>query len=705
MHAEMWYSVACESPLAMTPLELTQLGLKAHNEGRLIEARSLYAAALEIEPNFPHALHLMGLLCFAQSEPAAEGWFSKAIEVAPADLLGTAYAGRGEVRLQQRRWEEALQDFDSTIVTGALSAATWNNRGLCLNNLGRLDDALESYRQALMLAPNNGQILNNRGDTLRRLHRFGEAVATFQRCIQFNPSDWGCLHNLAITLAEMGRPNEALEKFNQALTLNPNLPAALQARANLLWKQFGEPDAALRDIDRLVAIAPDFPLGRGNQIHFAMAVARWEGFAEAKAALDAGVAEGKPLIEPYTYLFLSDRPADLQRCARSYAKTMFPPKTPLWKGQTRRPGRIRIGYLCSEFRNHPTLYLTAELWEAHRTDDFEIFAFDSGGGDGSRLRARFDAAVKNCTDIRGLSDHTAATAIRARDIDILVDLNGYSDKLRPGIFAYRPARIQAHYLAYPGTLGASYIDYLLADRVVIPPGHEIFYDEKIVWLPDTYQITDRKREAAITPRRSEAGLPEGAFVFCNFNQLFKLTPDTFSAWMRILKQVPGSILWLLKPSPLGAENLRREAAARGVNPARLVFAERLPFDQHLGRLSLADLSLDGLPYGAHTTASDALWAGVPLITKLGSSFAGRVAASLLHAIGLPELITEGQVDFETLAIELASRPSYLATIRQKLVVNRSTTPLFDTGARVRQLEAAYQLMMQQSVPENFAVRV
>ena len=328
------------------------------------------------------------------------------------------------------------------------------------------------------------------------------------------------------------------------------------------------------------------------------------------------------------------------RCAQLYAALRFPPApTPLWRGERSSNPRIRVGYVSGEFRHQATSILMAELFELHDRGRFELFAFDNGMDDGSEIRRRVVAAFDEMVDISRLPDAAAAAAIRARRVDILVDLNGYFGRARQGIFALRPCPIQVNYLGFPGTIGVDYVDYIIADPIVIPPEHRPFYTEKVVHLPETYQVNDRKRRIAErTPTRGEVGLPEAGFVFCCFNNNYKITPTVFDVWMRLLGQVAGSVLWLLEDNPTAARNLRREAQARGIAPERLVFAPRVRLDEHLARHRLADLFLDTLPCNAHTTASDALWAGLPILTALGSAFPGRVAASLLYAAGLPELV-------------------------------------------------------------------
>jgi protein O-GlcNAc transferase len=690
----------------MTPHEATEQGVKAHQGGRLAEAESFYAAALKAQPDFFPALRLLGALCLQQRDfDAAQDWFSRAIAAEPKSVQAPLFASRGEASLELGRAEEALGDFDRALAADPGLTATWNNHGAALNALKRFDEALVSYDRALALIPQSAAVHNNRGDALRELRRFDEALLSFNRALAITPSDWACLNNRAVALSQMGRMDEALESYNRALTFNPDFPAALHGRGNLFWSQKALLVPALADLDRLVEVAPDFPFARGSRMRLAMTAARWDNFDNEKALIDAGVRADRSVIEPFMYLALSDRPDDYERCASLYARSRFPARPPLWKDGVRRPGRIRLGYVCGEFWNHPTLYLMAGLFESHDRKQFEIFAFDNGGGDGSPLRARFDAAVENIVNIALLSDATAAAHIRAKEIDILVDLNGYSGEMRPGIFARRPAQVQVSYLAYPGTTGAPYMDYILADRVVIPEDEERFYSEKVALLPHSYQINDDNRAIAETPARAVAGLPADSFVFCNFNDAKKFTPATFACWMRILDQVSGSVLWLLTPDPLAQKNLKREASQRGIDPTRLIFGEMLALEKHLARLKLADLFLDGLPYGAHTTSSDALWAGLPLLTCRGHTFAGRVAASLLQAVGLSEMVMESTEAFEAMAVRLAHDPRLLGRIREKLAENRASAPLFDTERTTRDIEKAFQIMFENRdrPPHGFAV--
>jgi predicted O-linked N-acetylglucosamine transferase (SPINDLY family) len=381
---------------------------------------------------------------------------------------------------------------------------------------------------------------------------------------------------------------------------------------------------------------------------------------------------------------------------------------PLSLGRRDRHEKTRIAYLSANFHEHAVAYLAAGLFEAHDRQRFEITAVSFGPAAQGGIRDRLERAFDRFVDVGGDSDEEVAQMLAAAEVDIAVDLTGHTADSRTGILAHRPAPVQVNFLGYPGTLGAEYIDYIIADRFVIPPGEDAFYSERVVRLPDSYQVNDAKRRIAEgTPSRADAGLPETGFVFCCFNNNFKITPEIFDVWMRLLSQVDGSVLWLLEDTATAAANLRSEALRRGVDAERLVFAPRRAQDEHLARHRLADLFVDTLPYNAHTTASDALWAGLPLVTCMGSTFAGRVAGSLLHAAGLPELATRSLDEYETLALRLATTPPLLAAIRARLAEHRATCPQFDTDRFRRHLEAAYTTMLERHLaglpPASFTV--
>jgi predicted O-linked N-acetylglucosamine transferase (SPINDLY family) len=418
----------------------------------------------------------------------------------------------------------------------------------------------------------------------------------------------------------------------------------------------------------------------------------WRDLAATAARLDDGVRAGKPVVEPFAYLPVSSSPADLAACAEIFVRDHYPGAPSVQRPARGTRTRLRIGYLSGEFQEQATAHLTAGLYECHDRDRFEVIAFDNGPDDGSAMRQRLMAAFDGHIDITSLSDHAAATRIAAEGIDILVGLNGLFGRHRTSVFAMRPAPVQVSYLGFPGTMGADYMDYIVADRVVVPDGEQRFYREQVVWLPHSYQINDNRRAVSPAPSRVECGLPQNGFVFCNFNNAYKHNPQMFALWLRLLGAVEGSVLWLLESNAIAPENLRRAAAAAGIAPERLIFAPFQPAAQNLARLALADLALDALPVGAHTGASDLLWAGTPLLTCRGTAFSGRVAASLLAALDMPELVTESLAEYEALALKLAREPQTLKALRKKLQRNRATAPLFDTQATTRALEAAYTRM-------------
>ena len=719
--------------------QLLARAVPLHQTGRLAEAEPLYRDILKLAPGAYPALHLLGLLKLQQGlVPEALSLMEQALKVQPgsaetlvnyAIALSTigrhkdalvaldrviaaqpgnagAWANRGGVKSKLGRSADALADLDKALALDPRNAMTQNNRGLVLHDLGRYDEALAAYDAMLALMPAYAEGRNNRGLTLQKLGRQQEAIAEFDRVIQEQPGYAGALVNRASALWAMERLDEAMASYARALDLEPANRQALASRSNLLWTRLQALAPAIADLEKLVAVAPDHPYALGDLLHLKMQAGDWRNFESDKARLDQAVRAGKPAAIPYVYQGLCDNPADLLACAANYARAEYPERASPQSIRTQN-NKPRIGYLCGEFRAQATMYLAAGLFEAHDRSRFEIIAFDNGRDDGTPTRQRVVAAFDKFISIAGLSDQDAAARIAGEGIDILVNLNGWFGRMRMGVFAHRPAPIQVNYLGFPGTLGASYIDYILADAVVIGPGEDQFYSEKVVRLPHSYQINDDKRPVPAATSRAAHGLAEDAFVFCQFNYGYKIMPDIFACWMRILKATENSVLWLLAGDPLLAENLQKEAARHGVDPGRLVFVPPLELQAHMARLALSDLFLDSLPYNAHTTASDALWMGLPLLTCKGRTFAGRVAASLLEAVGLPELVTQNMEEYENRAIALAKDPQLLKRYRERLRDNRSSAPLFDTGRTTRAIEQAYEGMLRRwqngEAREGFAV--
>jgi len=635
-------------------------GLKAMQNGDAKSAETCFRRTLERQPRHVGALNLLSL-----------------------------------VLQQSNRSKEAEYFVRCALEIDASSDAAFYNHGLILQKLKRPAEAVDRFTRALQINPSIAQTWNNRGVSLNDLKRHQEAAADFDRATALEPNYAEAFYNKGNALAGLKSYEAALDSYRRALALNPKLEGAWVGCGNVLHALKRHAEAA-EAFAALLKINPDHPCAKGMLLHQRMLICDWHDIEASIAEIDRDLAAGRLSAEPSGWQFVSSSPRSLQRCAELFAAARFPPEDKtIARRLSAEHKKIRIGYLADMFREHATLHLMIGVLELYDRSRFEVFGFDSGWDDHSETRRRIDASMKEMLDITSLNDQSVAAAVLDREIDILVHLNGWFGDGRTGVFARRPAPIQVNYLGTPATMGASYIDYIIADRHVIPPAEKGFYTEKVVYLPDCYQPNDRKRRVAERNfSRVDCGLPERGFVFCCFNNNFKILPNVFDRWMRILSRVDGSVLWLLQDNEHVVANLRSQAAARNVDPDRLVFAPRMPLADHLARHRVADLFLDTLPYNAHTTASDALWTGLPVLTLLGESFAGRVAASLLRAVGIPDLIAADPQSYEQLAIELAGNPGKLAAVRQKLAGNRLTMPLFDTELYARHLDAAYIAMFE-----------
>jgi predicted O-linked N-acetylglucosamine transferase (SPINDLY family) len=560
--------------------------------------------------------------------------------------------------------------------------------------------------RVLAADPNNVEAWHNLGNALSGLKRYRQAIACYDKALAIVPDSASVWKSRGAAIAAI-KKKSAVPYIDKVLALKPQDANTWAMRAGRLWvsKCFAE---AAEASDRALAINPKHLAAMRLGIRSRVSACDWHRREDDKRRITEGLRAGLHITTPFNHRALCDSEAESLIVARLMAKG-FPRPKALWRGETYRHARIRVAYLCAEFHDHPMAIMMAGVFEHHDKTHFETTAISLGPDDGGKMRRRIEAAFDRFIDVQAMSDAEVATMMREMEVDIAIDLCGYAGTGRPGILAHRPAPVQVNYLAYAGTMGAPFIDYIIADRMLIPEENRIYYSERVVYLPHTYMPNDRKRPIAEnTPRRTEAGLPEKGFVFACHNGAHKISPEIFDVWMRLLQTVEGSVLWLTSLNPSATSNLRREAKARGVAPERLVFAPREPeTEDHLARLRLADLFLDTLPYNAHATACDALWAGLPVLTCLGNTFAGRVAASVLHAIGLPELVTSSLAEYEELALALARDPERLAAIRAKLMRNRDTEPLFDTARFTRDLETAYTMMWERTQrgepPKSFSV--
>jgi protein O-GlcNAc transferase len=702
-----------DKAIALKPAQpdaLNNRGNLLSDLGRHAEALASYDQALALRPQNLQALgNRGGALADLGRHAEALVAYERALALAPdhPELLDQ----QGSVLAKLSRFDEALASYVKAIMARPDYAPAHYHRGNVLASLKRYAQALASYEKAIALAPDYAEALDNRGNALATLKRHEEALASYDQALALSPHSVATLTNRGTAFKALKRFEEALKDYDAALELAPDAAETLYNRGNLLkeTKHYAE---ALACYEKARALAPDHPDALGF-IDAALHTCDWRRSEGAVEAVAAELARGRSCVTPFTMLGLCDDPALHLQCARSYVASLAAAPEPLRKGEGRRPEKLRIAYLSADFQAHATAFLIAELIERHDRSRFEIHAISFGRDDGSEMRARLVRAFDRFHDVSRMSDEAAARLIADLAIDIAVDLKGYTQDARPEILRYRPAPLQVSYLGFPGTMGGDFIDYVIADPVVLPLAEATHYCEAIVHLPDCYQPNDAKRpmanplsEGEKEVGRAEVGLPPQGFVFCSFNNNYKITPAIFDIWMRLLAGVPGSVLWVLRDNPWAEANLRREAQARGVTAERIVFAERVPLAAHLARHALADLFLDTLPYGGHTTASDALWAGLPVLTCQGRAFAARVAASLLRAVGLPELICQSLAEYEAAALRLATDRGALWAVRKKLAQMRSTGPLFDTERYRRHLEAAFTRMWeiaQAGAPQGFAV--
>ena len=624
---------------------------------------------------------------------AALASYDQAIAIEP--YYAEAYSNRGVTLKELKQFEAALASCDKAIAIKPDNAAAYSNRGNILHELKQFNAALASYDQAIALKSDYAEAYNNRSTALYDLRQFEAALASCDKAIAIKPDYAEAYNNRGLVLYELKQPDAAVTNYNQAITIRPDFAEAYNNRGNAL-KKLQQPEAVLASYDQALALKPDYDFLYGIRLHAKMHICAWLDAEKQLAELIQKIYRDERATSPFPILALSTSLPLQRKSAEIWVKEKYPANLELGNiSRSIKGAKIRLGYFSMDFRDHPVSFLTAELFEIHDRNRFEVIAFSFGSDTKDEMRQRLEGAFDKFVEVREKSDREIAEMARLLEIDIAIDLAGHTADSRTGIFAMRAAPIQVNFLGYSGTMGADYMDYLIADRQLIPEEAEIHYSEKVVYLP-SFQPNDRKRK--ISDRvftRAELGLPETGFVFCCFNNNYKITPSTFAGWMRILRQVEGSVLWLSKSSPAAVNNLRQEAVARGVEARRLVFAECLPLSEdHLARQRAADLFIDTFPYNAHTTASDALWAGLPVLTCPGEAFASRVAASLLTAIEMPELITRTPDEYEALAVELATNPERLRAIRQKLERNRLTTPLFDSRLFTRHLEEACAQMYE-----------
>lgn len=658
----------------MSLLDAVRLALTQYKAGRLVEAESVCRSILAAVPQQVDTLQLLGVVSHAlNKDDQADTSMKLALMLKPD--FAEAYSNHGVLLQGRGRFVEAVRQQGRAIRLAPGSAAAHLNRGSALLAQGARDAAALDFARAAELNPDDPQPVNSLGTVWRDQGKIRAAQAAHRRALILQPGYADAWRDLAHVLRETGSLVEARDAYARTRRLDPTRTDALSYY--LFIKQ---------------------------------AICDWADYDALVGEIRDIIDHDRGIVLPLATLSLDTSAQQQYRAARLFCdRIVRPVPTPPLPALARAPGsRLTVAYFSADFHEHATAYLAAEMFELHDRDRFRVVAFSYGQDDGSPMRRRLTATFDAFHDIRGVGLDGVAEMVAAERVDILVDLKGYTKQSRMELLSRRLAPIEVAYLGYPGTVGATCMDYVIGDRFVTPPEHQPHYTERLVVMPDAYQINDRHRRVANeTPSRGACGLPEDGFVFCAFNTTYKITPAMFGVWMRLLHQVPDSVLWLFEANRVVEENLRRAAAVHGVAPDRLVFAPKKPLPEHLARYRVADLCLDTLPYTGHTTTSDALWVGLPVVTCMGDTFASRVAASLLSAAGLPETITTSLAEYEALALRLAREPALLSGYRRRLEETRMTVPLFDSRRFTRHIERAYTIMWEIHTagrpPQGFAV--
>ena len=660
-----------------------------YSNGQIQEALDSVEVLIKDYPKEPLLYNISGVCYKAVGQlDAAVKSFERALAIKPDYTevnynLGVIYKELGQLNAAVKCYKKALNlkpDYTDAHY----------NLGNAFKELGQLEDAVKSYEKALAFKPDHAKAHNNLGNVLSDLGLLDDAVKSYKKAVVVKPDYAEAYNNLGVTLKEFGQLDAALKNFKDAFSVNPDFIKAYRNHANVLLG-LKRLDEALVSYESAFTLDPDLDFILGDLLHTKMHLCLWDDYTNHLDELTKKVDDDKKAVMPFPLLALVDNPGLQRKNATIYTKERYPQShvLPIIKPYPKHK-KIRIGYFSADFRNHPVSHLTAELYEVHDRERFEIHAFSFGPDTQDEMNLRIKTGVDHFHDVRTMSYKDTAMLARSVELDIAVDLGGYTANCRTGIFAMSAAPIQIGYIGYLGTMAANYMDYLIADQTIIPEENQKYYSEKIVYMPHSYQVNDSTHSLLATIfTRQDVGLPSTGFVFCCFNNTFKITPTTFDSWARILKRVDGSVLLIYADNESAKTNLAKEIVLRGIDASRLIFGEQLPVPEYLARYRVADLFLDTHPYNAGTTASDALRMGLPVLTCIGNSFASRMAASLLKAVNLPELITTTQEQYESLAIELATNPEKLTIIKTKLANNLATAPLYDTPLFTRHLESAY----------------
>ena len=702
--------------------------LQLHEKGKIQDAIRLYLKILENKKNDSQLLYLLGT-AYIQIGNTNLGieQLKKSIFLKPENLfahsnLGNAFKdlkryedaiasynkaieidinyaeihnNKGNALKSLERYNEAIESYDKAIKIKSDYAFAYNNKGNALKNLERYDEAIESYDKAIKINPNYIEAHHNKGNILKDLKRFDESISSYDKAIEINPDYYFSFNNRGIIFQHLNHFEKALASYDKAIEINPNYPETYNNKGNIL-KELKRYDEALTCYEKAIKLKSDFDYMLGKVLNLNMFLCNWIEFDSLIKEINNTIVKKSKVIEPFTFLGLIDNPVFLKLSSEKYIKNNFKKDLEIQSlAKYTNHKKPRIGYFSADFHNHATLHLMMDVFKNHNKSNFDFYGFSFGPQNNDIWNSQVKNYFLKFEDVSNISDKEVAYLSRKLEIDIAIDLKGLTSNSRSGIFSYRAAPIQINYLGYPGTTGADYMDYIIADEVIIPKESSNNYTEKILYLPDCYQPNIKKREISKKSfKRSDFGLPENSFIYCCFNSNYKITPHIFNIWMNILKAVPNSVLWIYKTNETASKNLIKESKAKGVDPKRIIFASYLPNDEHLKRISFADLFLDTFPCNAHTTASDAVRMCVPIVTLIGKSFASRIASSILNCLDMKELITRDEKEYQNLAIDLARHPKKINEIKDRLIDAISSSPLFDSSKFTKNLENIYLQLMK-----------
>tara|TARA_B100000965_G_scaffold282023_1_gene239850 strand:+ start:96 stop:2273 length:2178 start_codon:yes stop_codon:yes gene_type:complete len=702
-------------------------------KGKSDEAKNLCIEALKEEPNNFDFLHLLGVITFREKDyKKSEEVISKAIKIKPNHV--EIYDLYAFILLNLRKFDLAIKSWDEAIKLKPDYAEAYNNRGNILFELGKIEDSLESYEKAIKIKPDYADAYNNMGNPLRKLNKINAALKSCEKAIEFNPNHIEALNNKGNILFALGKIEDSLKSYNAVIKLSPNNPQ-IYNNLGIVLNKLDKKNSALESYEKAIKIKPDYAEAHYNKgnillelnknnaalnsykkaletktyiktllgtiLNTKLKMCDWTNLNKDLQNFKDEITNPKKIPNPFFLLPVIDSPKIQKHAAEKWFINEYTSLNNNLEEISKRKKnkKIKIGYYSADFREHAVGQLIANLFELHNKSNFEIFGFYFGPDVNDYTHKRISKAVDKFINVSLKNETEIAKLSRNFQIDIAVDLMGHTERSRFKIFAERCAPIQVSYLGYPGTLGTNCIDYLIADKTLIPKENQQYYSEKIIYLPNTYLVNDSTKKLSKKKfTRENLGLPKNNFVFCCFNQSQKILPEIFNIWMKILKKVNGSVLWLFETNEVSCKNLKQEATKVGIDANRIIFAKRLPLlEEHLARYKAADLFLDTFPYTAHSTCADSLRAGLPVLTLQGHSFASRVSSSLLEAVGLKELITHSLNEYENMALDLASNLSKLKNIKKKLEDNKNTTPLFNTKLFTNNIEKAYVLMFEKYI--------